>query len=137
MVSSDDSSETDRSETDSETPPTRFDRDRSDRATTALVEAVATVTGRKPTDLPPLYESVDTDALEALLSSTATRSGRPVSVSFEYAGVEVVVHADQDIEIRPDPTGRSVRPGADRREDGNLPEDGHPPADRRDEDARE
>lgn len=60
----------------------------------ALIEAVAAREGVHPTELEPqLYEAVDPDALETLLSTAAT-AGSSVTVGFEYAGYDVVVGSD-------------------------------------------
>lgn len=62
---------------------------------TAVVEAVATAEGRDPGDVPePLYESVDTDALEAMIASMDEGQ-----VTFTYHGYEVAVDADGDVTL--------------------------------------
>jgi len=55
-----------------------------------IIEAVAGVTERRPTDLPPLGSKLDVDALNSLLSVEKTES--KVSVSFEYQGL--LIEAD-------------------------------------------
>ena len=64
----------------------------------AVVEAVAAATDRTPTGLPPLQNTLDTDALNALL----TREAASVTVSFQYAGAIVSVRGDGGIKIRMD-----------------------------------
>lgn len=54
----------------------------------SIVTAVANLEETAPTDLPVLAEVIDTDALEALIQSTARRTPQVV---FEYAGYRVVV----------------------------------------------
>jgi len=49
-----------------------------------VVERVAAVTGREQSDLPPLYEAVDADAMAAI-------AGPEVGVRFEYAGCRVTI----------------------------------------------
>jgi hypothetical protein len=61
---------------------------------TAVVSAVAAHDGVDETDLPPLYDAVDPDALDALLGSVRTDGPDEASVSFEYAGHTVVVSDD-------------------------------------------
>ncbi|MFC7021200.1 MULTISPECIES: HalOD1 output domain-containing protein [Haloarcula] len=56
----------------------------------AVVQHVGERTGRRPTDLPPLYEAVDLGVLEVLVAS-ARQNGTPLSVRFAYAGHEVTV----------------------------------------------
>lgn len=73
----------------------------SGRPSTAVVEAVAAVTDRKPTDLPPLHGYVDGDALDALVTSRAGGDGTSIRVSFAYEGVDVTVDSDDGITVRP------------------------------------
>ncbi|MEY7850141.1 HalOD1 output domain-containing protein [Natrarchaeobius sp. A-rgal3] len=57
----------------------------------ALATALARIAAREGcerTALPPLYESVDTEALVSLLESPAD-----VTVRFEYEGYEVVIES--------------------------------------------
>ena len=54
-----------------------------------VVKRVATETGRDPKALPPLYETVDPDALAVAVETLDT--GR---VTFSYAGCTVTVRAD-------------------------------------------
>ncbi|WP_313694335.1 HalOD1 output domain-containing protein [Halorarum halobium] len=60
-----------------------------------VVEAVASATGRDPLDLPSLEHHVDSEALDALVESAA--AGSDLRVSFDYAGVDVVVRAGGEI----------------------------------------
>lgn len=62
----------------------------------AVIEAVAAVTGRRVTELPPLQNAADADALDALLVDAP----EDVCVSFRYAGVEVTVDADGGLTVR-------------------------------------
>jgi hypothetical protein len=75
---------------------TTRDGDDAERPSRSVIEAVADATERDPTDLDPLYETIDPDALDAIFESTADRY-RPSSktcVSFRFEGCEVAVHAD-------------------------------------------
>ena len=66
----------------------------------AVVAVVAQVREQDPIDLPPLYESVETDALNALLAATIHKSDRSeVEVSFEYAGHQVTVDNHGTVEV--------------------------------------
>jgi hypothetical protein len=56
----------------------------------AVVDAVAAVTGKSPTELPPLHDSVNTDALGDLISSDDTEASS-TSVCFEFGGTVVTV----------------------------------------------
>ena len=64
--------------------------------TTTIVLAVAAVTDVEPVDLPNLTESIDPDALDALLSD-GTDS---VTVSFTYADCEITVDSGRSLSIR-------------------------------------
>ncbi|MFD1598570.1 HalOD1 output domain-containing protein [Halobellus rarus] len=59
-----------------------------------IVEKVARVTGTDALKLPPLYDSVDTDALNALVESPGY-----VEISFVYAGQEVCIENDGEISV--------------------------------------
>lgn len=75
---------------DTERYRARFDSDLSDPVE-AIVRVVAAVAGTDPTDLPPLFESVDSNALDALVRSAA--DGDSLRVSFAYDGYDVTVAA--------------------------------------------
>lgn len=62
--------------------------------TEAIVTAAGAIRGERPTELEPLYGSVDPDALERLFAS-----GRPVSVTFEYAGLSVSVADAETVRV--------------------------------------
>ena len=61
----------------------------------AVVEAVAAATDRTPTELPLLQNTLDPDALNALLTGETAS----VTVSFQYAGVTVSASEDGSIEV--------------------------------------
>lgn len=63
--------------------------------TTAVVEAVAAREGVAETELPPLADAVDPDALDAVVHEDDDR-GR---LSFEYHGYAVTVHADGSVTL--------------------------------------
>lgn len=65
---------------------------------TAVVEAVAATTGREPETLPPLYETVDADAVDDLVSNDGAGTLR---LSFEYVGTAVTIYPDGVIEVSP------------------------------------
>lgn len=69
-------------------------------ASSAVVSAVAFASGRDPLALPPLYSSVDPDALDRLFAPTRSGTRRlPASFSFEYADCEVTVNGHGTVEI--------------------------------------
>lgn len=112
------SDSTDSAVTDNEpiTQPILADWRDYDSLSTAIVEAVAAATDREPTDLPPLYESIDTDALDAIAAGWTANTDRRDYVSFAFAGVDVAVESDGGIEVRPDGAEPHRRGGAPRTE---------------------
>lgn len=66
----------------------------------AVVEAVAALTDRAVTDLPPLGESVDSDALDALVTDRGRPSGDDTVVRFHYDGARVTVRGDGTLTAR-------------------------------------
>lgn len=69
---------------------------------TTVVHAVADATGRDPLDLPPLYEVLETDALDALVAGEQ-RGRRPdrdvLELRFRYAGVDVRVRGNGEVDV--------------------------------------
>ncbi|MBV0923098.1 hypothetical protein KTS45_02700 [Halomicroarcula limicola] len=63
----------------------------------AVAEALATVRHCETTALSPLYDEIDTDALDAII----TGSGDSVSVTATVDGFEIVVTSGGKIEISP------------------------------------
>lgn len=66
----------------------------------AVSEAVAEATGTDPREGPPLYDYVDTDALNALLTES-TGDSEALFVTFEYDGHEVTVGGDGTVSVAP------------------------------------
>lgn len=66
----------------------------------AIVRAVSAVEGVQSTDVEPLYESVDPDALDALMNGPVVigNSGT-IDVEFQYSGYRVHVRNDGTITI--------------------------------------
>ncbi|MFB6141369.1 MAG: HalOD1 output domain-containing protein [Halosimplex sp.] len=60
-----------------------------------VIETIAAVTGTDPLAMtPPLYEVIDTDALDRLYER-----GADAAVEFEYAGHTVAVDADGTVTV--------------------------------------
>lgn len=70
---------------------------------TVLAEALADVRRCRTVDLEPLYHSVDTDALDTLMQSSA---GESLSVSLTIDGFAVRIVSEGRIEITPPETPR-------------------------------
>jgi len=65
-----------------------------------IVETVAANSNTPVTDLPPLFEAVDTDALEALFSPSPDDPSRfEGTVTFPYAGWRITVSADGSVTV--------------------------------------
>jgi len=58
-----------------------------------VVEAVAAATDTSPLDLPPLYDTMDPDALVRLVAS----GDDEFHIMFDFAGVEVVIAGTGEI----------------------------------------
>lgn len=85
---------------DSELFQTRFDRTQR-LASLAIVEMIAAIAGTSPLDLTPLSTTIDTDALDTLLSTSPTGERGRVSIAFHYEGFEVTVDSNGRIEADP------------------------------------
>ena len=84
----------------------------TDPISQTVVLAVAEATGDDPMELPPLYDTIDPDALNKLFGDRidgAERLGG--SFEFSYAGCEVTVRADGTVDVVPaaDPAVRAAR----------------------------
>lgn len=62
----------------------------------SVVEAVADTLDRPIEQLPPLWQAVDPDALNALLSDT---DGGVKWVVLEYSGCDVTVYEDGQVDV--------------------------------------
>lgn len=90
-----------------------------------VVEAVADATGVDPLDLPPLYDSIDPDALDALFSH-ADSSLSITELRFELEGCEVLVRGSGEIVVTPSGDDIAAEAGAsqtDRNASGDSVED--------------
>lgn len=68
--------------------------------TVRVVDEVASLEGVNPLELPPLYDTIDADTLEALFTDSVTGGVREnIRVEFDYCGYEVVVKGPDDIQI--------------------------------------
>ncbi|WP_336328641.1 HalOD1 output domain-containing protein [Halovenus sp. HT40] len=65
------------------------DWSRYEQPALGIVEAIAGIKDKRPTDLPPLGREVDVDALNSLLG--ADSNDAEVGVSFEYEGLQVTI----------------------------------------------
>ena len=77
----------------------RYDWNNPGSPSTAVIESVGEATGRDPDSLPPLYEAIESDALDQLLEGARDRDGGRTRVVFDWAGVTLVVESDGSIEV--------------------------------------
>ncbi|MFB6106468.1 MAG: HalOD1 output domain-containing protein [Halobacteriaceae archaeon] len=68
-----------------------FDFDGGPRPSTAVVEAVGARSGREPTDLGPLAETIDPDALDDLFAPDGARRRDDRECTFRFGGYAVRV----------------------------------------------
>lgn len=66
-----------------------------------ISDAVADSLEAPMEELPPLSDSIDLDALETLLPSTANEPPSGVAVSFQHAGLRVHVYSGYTVYVRP------------------------------------
>lgn len=76
-----------------------------------IINAVAEREGVDPDELPPLYETIDMDALNTIFDPETERPF-PARVDFVYNGYEVIVYSDDTVMLTPiseqSPTGPSI-----------------------------
>ncbi|WP_418285082.1 HalOD1 output domain-containing protein [Halorubrum sp. DTA46] len=76
----------------------------TDEHCVTIIEAVAKATNRMPTDLPPLQDAIDSDALDTLLNGRSSS----VVVSFRYADTDVSVNRNRHDGIEVQVDGKTV-----------------------------
>lgn len=84
---------------DTPTVSARWERDTENTPVYAVVSAVAEAEDADPVHLPPLYEAIDPEALNDLLTSSPASSIG--TVAFRYAGYDVEVTGSGDVSVRP------------------------------------
>lgn len=68
--------------------------------TDRVISAVSEATGTAPTELDPLNDVIDPDALDALFATDGLGPSRPPTrVEFGYGGQTVVVTRDGSVEV--------------------------------------
>ncbi|QLG48766.1 HalOD1 output domain-containing protein [Natrinema halophilum] len=65
----------------------------------SIVEAVAATTDDEPTAMEPLYDVVDPEALEDIVSQAPPQNGGTIAAQFQYSGCVVSVAATGSIHI--------------------------------------
>lgn len=77
-------------------------------ASMAVVQQVAERASVDATALPPLYESIDPDALDAIFASTTAGTSRSGRVEFTYAGYRVTVCSDDGVLLTHESAAESI-----------------------------
>lgn len=79
---------------------TQFDPASGRSLSTDVAESVAAVLDTDPANVAPLYETVDSTALDRLFDSTSADTDRgPITVSFRYDECTVTVRSDGRIVV--------------------------------------
>ncbi|WP_170977470.1 HalOD1 output domain-containing protein [Halorussus salinisoli] len=80
--------------------PTRKRHVGDESPTEAVVNAVAAARDCEPTDLPPLNDTIDPDALDGLFADTITGPAREGGrIVFEYGGCTVTLLGTGDVRV--------------------------------------
>ena len=67
---------------------------------TAVIELITEESGQAPTELDPLYETIDPEALDRLVSGNGTNPhDHTVSVSFSYNEYAVIIQSGGLVEL--------------------------------------
>jgi len=65
-----------------------------------IIETVGEAAGVDPLELPPLYKTIDPEAIDALIAgSESSQSTSPDIIKFAYADYLVTVYSDQTVEV--------------------------------------
>jgi hypothetical protein len=85
------------------TAPSEFECviDVDESPTHGVIRAISAVKGVEPTDVDPLYDSIDPSALDAIFSGNTEAGGRDICVSFRFDDLEVEVSEDRRVTLRP------------------------------------
>ena len=85
-----------------ETEPYTARIDQSERMVSTIVSGVVACTDRGVTDLPPLYNVVDPEALEQVFTSPpgSRRRSNDERIVFTYAGCEIVIDGGDELTVR-------------------------------------
>jgi len=103
MPSSETSTPTVASTRDSDGTVVTYEWRPAGQPSTGIVQAVAAETDSDPLEIAPLYDHVDADALDTLVSAEA--SSDSVHVSFRYCGFLVLVDNHGRLELQAVATG--------------------------------
>lgn len=78
---------------------TKYGRESGRSPTEAIIDAVAEAAGVDPTELPPLYDSIDPDAINDLFQPYDGNTGTETFLRFTIDSWNVFVRADGKIRV--------------------------------------
>lgn len=78
---------------------TRYEKDSGKSPAETIIDALAAAEGVDATDLPPLYETIDPDALDQLFEDHEGAAGAEATLSFRFDTWNVFVRADGRIRV--------------------------------------
>lgn len=84
-----------------ETGTIRAEWDESVPPSTVIIEAVAAASDRDSLDIDPLYEYVDLEAVDDLVTSRVDDDSNGIQVTFEYQGFTVFIGSGGVVEVTP------------------------------------
>lgn len=73
-----------------------YEADPGEPISIGIVRAVAVLENTDPMELPPLYQVLDPEALDALVESNP---GPPKRIEFDYYGYEVIVREGDHVTV--------------------------------------
>lgn len=68
----------------------------NEKPSMTIIKRIAEREGKNPVDLPPLYYTIDPEAIDTLCCPSGARSSEP-QISFTYCGYEVSIQDDGEI----------------------------------------
>lgn len=92
---------------------TTFDQSTADTISQMVVRAISTVAEQPPTELAPIHETVDLEALEGFVDHAADSCQEPtITIGFSIDAWRVVVHGDGHIKVFDLPAEAAASDGA-------------------------
>ncbi len=67
----------------------------------AVIEAITVAANRPPLEGPPLYDAIDSEALDDIFDGSDDRPPAQIEVSFTYDGFDVTVSGAGQVTVRP------------------------------------
>jgi len=76
-----------------------YEPDAAETPTEAVVHALATATDTEPTELAPLYDAIDTAALDQMFGEHGGESGSTAVLSFQVENWNIFVRGDGRVRV--------------------------------------